>query len=77
MYKDVESMVHSEQFVIKVGVHQGFIIYCSLCQLKNCSQELFYTDDLVLIAASMENLLVSWKYQVCVTQYNVVYIMSY
>ena len=79
MYSNVKSQVrvngtYSEPFEVKVGVHQGsvlspllFIIVLEALSLEfrtGCPWELFYADDLVIIATSEEELLAKlrlWK----------------
>ena len=79
MYKDVRSRVrvgfgYSEEFGVGVGVHQGsvlspllFIIVLEALSREfrtGCPWELLYTDDLMVSAESMEELLVkvqTWK----------------
>ena len=77
MYKDVRSRVrvgsgYSEEFGVKVGVHQGsvlslllFIIVLEALSrefLTGCPWELLYADDLMISAESMELVkLKTWK----------------
>ena len=76
MYKDVRSKVkvgsgYSEEFGVKVGVHQGsvlspllFIIVLEALPREfrtGCPWELLYADDLMIRAESMEELLVKLK----------------
>ena len=76
MYKDVRSRVrvgsgYSEEFGVKVGVHQGsvlspllFIIVLEALSREfrtGCPWELLYADDLMISAESMEELLVKLK----------------
>ncbi|MES9950323.1 MAG: reverse transcriptase domain-containing protein, partial [Candidatus Thiodiazotropha sp.] len=79
MYKDVRSRVrvgdgYSEEFGVRVGVHQGsvlspllFIMVLEALSLEfrtGCPWELLYADDLMVSAGSMEELLVkleAWK----------------
>ena len=79
MYKDVRSRVrvsdgYSDEFGVGVGVHQGsvlspllFIIVLEALSREfrtGCPWELLYTDDLMISAESMEELLVkvqTWK----------------
>ena len=76
MYKDVRSKVKvgsgsSEEFGVKVGVHQGsvlspllFIIVLEALSREfrtGCPWELLYADDLMISAESMEELLVKLK----------------
>ena len=76
MYKDVRSRVrvgsgYSEEFGVKVGVHQGsvlspllFIIVLEALSREfrtGCPWELLYADDLLISAESMEELLVKLK----------------
>ena len=76
MYKDVRSRVrvgsgYSEEFGVKVGVHQGsvlspllFIIVLEALSREfrtGCPWELLYADDLMISAESREELLVKLK----------------
>ena len=76
MYKDVRSRVrvgsgYSEEFGVKVGVHQGsvlspllFIIVLEALSREfrtGCPWELLYADDLMISSESMEELLVKMK----------------
>ena len=76
IYKDVRSRVrvgsgYSEEFGVKVGVHQGsvlspllFIIVLEALSREfrtGCPWELLYADDLMISAESMEELLVKLK----------------
>ena len=76
MYKDVRSRVrvgsgYSEEFGVKVGVHQGsvlspllFIIVLEALSREfrtGCPWVLLYADDLMISAESMEELLVKLK----------------
>ena len=76
MYKDLRSRVrvgsgYSEEFGVKVGVHQGsvlspllFIIVLEALSREfrtGCPWELLYADDLMISAESMEELLVKLK----------------
>ena len=66
MYKKARTMVktkhgNSEEFEVKVGVHQGLVLMEVLMQdVRECLPwELLYADDLVLMAESIEEL--KWK----------------
>ena len=76
MYKDVRSRVkvcsgYSEEFGVKVGVHQGSVLspllFITMLEALSrefrtgCPWELLYTDDLMIRAESMEELLVKLK----------------
>ena len=76
MYANVRSRVrvgdgYSEEFEVKVGVHQGsvlspllFIIVLEALSKEfrtGCPWELLYADDLVIVADSMEELIVKLK----------------
>ena len=79
MYENAKSWVHrndqfSDEFTIKVGVHQGsalsslpFIIVMGALSREfkvGCPWELLYTDDLVLMAETLEDLkkkFIIWK----------------
>ena len=76
MYKDVRSRVrvgsgYSEEFGVKVGVHQGsvlnpllFIIVLEALSREfrtGCPWELLYADDLMISAESIQELMVKMK----------------
>ena len=76
MYKDVRSRVrvgsgYSEEFGVKVGVHQGSVLSLLLFIIvlealtrefrTGCPWELLYADDLMISAESIEELLVKLK----------------
>ena len=79
MYKKARTMVktkhgNSEEFEVKVGVHQGLVLSPLLFVVvmealtqdvrKGLPWELLYADDLVLMAESIEELkgkVVRWK----------------
>ena len=52
----------SEVVVVKAGVHQWFILVLEACDMNSDqSGELFYADDLVQNAESMEELIEKFK----------------
>ena len=76
MYKDVRSRVrvgngYSEEFGVRVGAHQDFVLSSLLFTIvldalsrefrPCCPWKLLYTDDIMISAESMEELLVKLK----------------
>ena len=76
MYKDVRSRVrvgkgNNEEFGVRVGAHQDFVLSLILFIIvldalsrefhTCCPWELLYTDDIMISAKSMEELLVKLK----------------
>ena len=74
MYTNARNSVRillSEEFVVKVGVHQGLVLSpllfimvleALLCEFRSgCPYELFHTVNLVLIAEIMEELIEKFK----------------